>query len=49
VLPLDVNPLKLAVTAQELREPFLMVPLLVTPDCDTIKPIKNVAASEDSI
>jgi hypothetical protein len=47
VLPLDVNPLKLAVTAQELREPFLMVPLLVTPDCDAIEPIKNVTASKD--
>ena len=25
-----------------------MVPILVTPDCDAIEPIKDVAASEDS-
>jgi hypothetical protein len=38
----DVDPLKLAVAAHKL------VPILVTPDCDTIKPIEDVAASEDS-
>jgi hypothetical protein len=48
ILPLDVNPLKLAVAAQELKEPLPLVPLLVTPDCDAIKPIKNVAASKNS-
>jgi hypothetical protein len=48
VLSLNVDPLKLAVAAQELREPLPLVPLLVTPDCDAIKPIKDVAASEDS-
>ena len=48
ILLLNVNPLKLAVAAQELREPLSLVPLLVTPDCDAIEPIKNVAASEDS-
>jgi hypothetical protein len=42
MLPLDVNPLKLTVAAYEL------VPILVTPDCDAIEPIKNVAASKDS-
>jgi hypothetical protein len=47
-LLLDVDPLKLAVAAQELKEPLPLVPLLVTPDCDAIEPIKNVAASEDS-
>jgi hypothetical protein len=26
-----------------------MIPLLIIRDCDVIKPIKNVAASEDSI
>ena len=31
-----------------MREPFSLVPLLVTPDCDAIEPIKDVAASEDS-
>jgi uncharacterized membrane protein len=30
-----------------LKEPLPMVPLLVTPDCDAIEPIKNVATSED--
>jgi hypothetical protein len=49
MLLLDVDPLKLAVAAQELREPLPLVPLLVTPDYDAIEPIKNVAASEDSI
>jgi hypothetical protein len=48
VLLLDINPLKLAMAAQELRKPLPMIPLLVTPDCDVIKPIENVAASEDS-
>jgi hypothetical protein len=48
VLPLDVDPLKLAVAAQELREPLPMVPLLVIPDCDAIEPIEDVTASEDS-
>jgi hypothetical protein len=42
VLLLDIDPLKLAVAAHEL------VPILVTPDCDAIEPIKNVAANEDS-
>ena len=45
---LDIDPLKLTVAAQELREPLSMVPLLITPDCDAIEPIKNVTASEDS-
>jgi hypothetical protein len=45
---LNVDPLKLIVTAQELREPLPLVPILITPDCDAIKPIKNVTASEDS-
>jgi hypothetical protein len=49
MLSLNVNPLKLAIAAQELKEPLPLVPLLVTPNCDTIKPIENVAASEDSI
>jgi hypothetical protein len=49
VLSLDVNPLKLTIAAQELREPLSLVLLLVTPDCDAIKPIKDVAASENSI
>jgi hypothetical protein len=49
MLSLDVDPLKLAVAAQELRELFSLVPLLVTPDCDAIELIKDVAASEDSI
>jgi hypothetical protein len=48
MFPLDIDPLKLAVTAQELREPFPLISLLITPDCDTIEPIKNVAASKDS-
>ena len=30
-----------------MKEPLPMVPLLVTPDCDAIEPIKNVATSED--
>jgi hypothetical protein len=42
VLPLDIDSLKLAAAAHEL------VPILITPDCDAIEPIKNVAASEDS-
>jgi hypothetical protein len=42
MLPFDVDPLKLTVAAHEL------VPILVTPDCDAIEPIKNVTASEDS-
>jgi hypothetical protein len=42
-LPLDINPLKLAAAAHEL------VPILVIPDCDAIKPIENVTASEDFI
>jgi hypothetical protein len=45
---LNINPLKLAVAAQELKEPLLMVLLLVIPDCDIIKPIENVTTSEDS-
>jgi hypothetical protein len=49
VFLLNINPLKLAVAAQELREPLPVVPLLVTPDCDVIKPIEDVAASENSI
>jgi hypothetical protein len=49
MLPLNINPLKLTMTAQKLRKPFLMVSLLITPDCDTIKPIKDVTASKDSI
>ena len=49
VLLLNIDPLKLTMAAQELREPLPMIPLLVTPDCDAIKPIKNVTASEDSI
>jgi hypothetical protein len=49
MLPLNIDPLKLAVAAQELREFFPMVPLLITPDCDAIKPIEDVAASKDSI
>jgi hypothetical protein len=48
VFPLDINPLKLAVAAQELKKLLLLIPLLVTPDCDVIKPVENVAASEDS-
>jgi hypothetical protein len=47
-LLLDVDPLKLAVAAQELRESLSLVSLLVTPDCDAIEPIKDVTASEDS-
>ena len=31
-----------------MREPLPLVPILVTPDCDAIEPIENVAASEDS-
>jgi hypothetical protein len=46
---LDVNSLKLAVAAQELKEFLLLVLLLVTPDCDVIKFIKDVTASENSI
>jgi hypothetical protein len=42
VFPLKIDPLKLAAAAHEL------IPILVTPDCDAIKPIKDVAASEDS-
>ena len=42
MLPLDIDPLKLAVAAHEL------VPILVTPDCDAIEPIEDVAASKDS-
>jgi hypothetical protein len=42
ILPLDINPLKLAAAAHEL------VLILVTPDCDAIEPIENVTASEDS-
>jgi hypothetical protein len=48
MFPLNIDPLKLAVAAQKLREPFPMVPLLVTPDCDVIEPIEDVAASKDS-
>jgi hypothetical protein len=48
ILPLDINPLKLAMAAQELREPLPIIPLLIIPDCDAIKPIKNVTASKDS-
>jgi hypothetical protein len=47
VFLLDVDPLKLAVTAQELRESLPLVPLLVTPDCDAIKSVEDVTASED--
>jgi hypothetical protein len=47
ILPLDINPLKLAVAAQKLKEPLSLVPLLITPDCDAIKPIEDVAASKD--
>jgi hypothetical protein len=43
MLLLDVDSLKLAVAAHKL------VPILVTPDCDAIEPIENVAASEDFI
>jgi hypothetical protein len=46
---LDVNPLKLVVAAQELREPLSLVSLLVIPDCDVIEPIEDVTASEDFI
>jgi hypothetical protein len=49
MLSLDINPLKFAITAQELRESLSLIPLLITPDCDIIEPVKNVAASEDSI
>jgi hypothetical protein len=42
ILLLNVDPLKFAVAAHEL------VPILVIPDCGTIKPIEDVAASEDS-
>jgi hypothetical protein len=49
MLLLDINPLKLTVAAQELREPLPMVLLLITPDCDAIKLIKDVAASKNSI
>jgi hypothetical protein len=45
---LNVNLLKLTMAAQELREPLPLIPLLITPDCDAIKSIKNVAASKDS-
>jgi hypothetical protein len=48
MLSLNIDPLKLAVTAQELRESLPLVLILVTPDCDAIKPIKNVTASEGS-
>jgi hypothetical protein len=44
---LDIDPLKLAVAAQKLREPLPLVPILITPDCDAIEPIEDVAASED--
>jgi len=43
VLPLNIDPLKFTVAAHEL------VPILITPDCDAIKLIKDVTASEDSI
>jgi hypothetical protein len=48
IFSLDIDPLKLAVAAQELRKPFLLVLLLVIPDCDAIELIEDVAASEDS-
>jgi hypothetical protein len=48
ILPLNVDPLKLAIATQELKKPLPLISLLVTPDCDTIKPVKNVTASEDS-
>jgi hypothetical protein len=48
VLLLNVDPLKLAVAAQELRESLPLVPLLITPNCDAIELIKNITASEDS-
>jgi hypothetical protein len=47
VFLLNINSLKLAVAAQKLREPLPLIPLLITPDCDAIEPIKNVTASED--
>jgi hypothetical protein len=46
---LDIDPLKLAVAAQELKELFPLIPLLVIPDCDAIEPIEDVTASKDSI
>jgi hypothetical protein len=49
ILLLNIDPLKLAVAAQELKESLPMVPLLITPDCDAIEFIKNITASEDSI
>jgi hypothetical protein len=49
ILLLDVDPLKLAVAVQELKKPLPLISLLVTPDCDAIKSIENVAASEDFI
>jgi hypothetical protein len=42
ILSLDIDPLKLAAAAHEL------VPILIIPDCDAIKPIEDVAASKDS-
>jgi hypothetical protein len=49
VFSLDIDPLKFGMAAQKLRKPFSIISLLITPDCDVIKPIKNVTASEDSI
>ena len=49
MLLFDIDPLKLVMAAQELKEPLLMVPLLIIPDCDAIEPIENVAASKDFI
>jgi hypothetical protein len=47
MLSLKVDPLKLTVAAQELKEPLPLISLLVTPDCDVIEPIEDVTASKD--
>jgi hypothetical protein len=49
MLLLNIDPLKLAVAAQELREPLPLIPLLIIPDCDAIELIKDVTASKNSI
>jgi hypothetical protein len=48
ILSLNIDSLKLTAAAQELKKPLPLVPLLVTPDCDTIEPIEDVTASKNS-
>jgi hypothetical protein len=36
MLPLDIDPLRLAMAAQELKKPLPLIPLLITPDYDAI-------------